>query len=57
MPTLFNYLGPLLNPANPDYQVIGFSRLDKREFYADVVLKLNRKNVAVYASQDGYDEL
>lgn len=57
VPTLFNYLGPLLNPADPDYQVIGFNRLDRLEFYAEVIAMLGRKNVAVYASQDGYDEI
>ncbi len=57
VPTLFNFLGPLLNPANPDYQVIGFSRLDKLEFYADVINELGRKNIAVYTSHDGYDEI
>ena len=57
VPTLFNFMGPLLNPANPDYQVIGFSRLDKLEFYADVINALGRKNIAVYTSHDGYDEI
>jgi anthranilate phosphoribosyltransferase len=57
VPTLFNYLGPLLNPADPDYQVIGFNNLDRLEFYAKVILNLERKNVAVYTSKDGYDEI
>jgi anthranilate phosphoribosyltransferase len=57
VPTLFNYLGPLLNPADPDYQVIGFSKLEKLEFYAQVIAKLGRKNIAVYSSLDGYDEI
>jgi len=57
VPTLFNYLGPLLNPANPDYQVIGFSKLENLEFYANVIHSLGRKNIAVYTSHDGYDEI
>jgi anthranilate phosphoribosyltransferase len=28
-PTIFNILGPLLNPANTDYQIIGCSFEDK----------------------------
>lgn len=57
VPTLFNFLGPLLSPANPDYQMIGFSNRDRLAFYADVIAALGRQNVAVYTSDDGYDEI
>ena len=57
VPTIFNFVGPLVNPADPDYQVIGISRGDRLELIARVVRKIGKKNITVYSSRDGYDEV
>ncbi len=55
--TIFNFLGPLVNPANPDFQIIGIGDRDKLNVIADALIKLKRKNVILYSSFDGYDEI
>jgi anthranilate phosphoribosyltransferase len=57
VPTLFNLAGPLANPADPDFQIIGISRRDRLEFLAGVLERIGRTNVTVYSSRDGYDEV
>jgi anthranilate phosphoribosyltransferase len=57
VPTLFNLAGPLANPADPDYQIIGISGRGRLEFVAGVLEKLGRSNVTVYSSRDGFDEV
>lgn len=57
VPTIFNYLGPMLNPGNPDYQSIGINRADKLDLYADALNLQGRSNVTVYSSSDGFDEI
>jgi len=56
-PTVFNMLGPLLNPADVPYQIIGVPNLKKAELIAKVVALKDRKRVIVYSSKDGYDEV
>jgi anthranilate phosphoribosyltransferase len=57
VPTIFNFVGPLINPADPGYQVIGISRRDRLEFIAEVLRKIGKRNITVYSSRDGYDEV
>ncbi|HNW29802.1 MAG TPA: anthranilate phosphoribosyltransferase [Spirochaetota bacterium] len=57
VPTIFNFVGPLVNPADPAYQVIGISRRDRLDFIAQVIRKIGRSNITVYSSRDGYDEV
>ncbi len=57
MPTIFNFVGPLVNPADPEYQVIGVNRSDRLQFIAEALEKLGRKNVIIYSSRDGFDEV
>ncbi len=57
IPTLFNLIGPMLNPANPSYQIIGVGNANYLERLAEVAKTLNRKAVVLYASKDGYDEV
>jgi anthranilate phosphoribosyltransferase len=54
--TIFNLLGPLLNPANPRYQCIGVRSPDLIDLYCSV---LGSKGVqfSVVHSLDGYDEI
>jgi anthranilate phosphoribosyltransferase len=55
--TIFNFLGPLMNPGDPDYQIIGISRREMLKTYADAALLLGKKNIVVYSSDDGFDEI
>lgn len=55
--TIFNFLGPLANPGNADYQIIGVSQKEKLPLLALALEKLGKKNIILYASLDGYDEL
>ncbi len=55
--TMFNLLGPLTNPANTPYQVMGI--FDKKwvRTAAEVLKKLGSKHVMVVHSEDGMDEI
>ncbi|MDF1826035.1 MAG: anthranilate phosphoribosyltransferase [Verrucomicrobiales bacterium] len=59
--TIFNILGPLLNPAKPDYQLVGVFDGSFGSTYADILQKLGRKRAwAVHGSAGdagGMDEL
>ncbi len=57
VPTIFNFVGPLINPADPTYQVIGINRRDRLDFIAQVIRKIGKQNITVYASRDGFDEV
>jgi anthranilate phosphoribosyltransferase len=56
VPTAFNLLGPLTNPARPDYQVVGVPRLDLVEFLARCLLRLGVQRAWVVHG-GGLDEL
>ncbi len=55
--TIFNVLGPLLNPANAEYEVLGVYSKDLLEDYAKAAISLGAKRVMVVNSDDGYDEI
>lgn len=55
--TIFNFLGPLMNPGNPDYQIIGISKREMLKTYTDAALMLGKKNIVIYSSDDGFDEI
>lgn len=55
--TIMNILGPLLNPSEPDYAVLGVYSEDLLETYARAAKKLGTKRVMVVHSRDGYDEI
>ena len=59
--TIFNILGPLLNPARPDYQLIGVFDENLCPVFADILQRLGRKRAwAVHGSAGaagGMDEL
>lgn len=57
VPTIFNVLGPLANPAELAGQIIGIAKRDKLMDIADALFMLGRDNVAIYSSLDGYDEV
>ncbi|HAM78343.1 MAG TPA: bifunctional anthranilate synthase component II/anthranilate phosphoribosyltransferase [Treponema sp.] len=55
--TIMNILGPLLNPAGAEYEVLGVYSKDLLERYARAAKELGAKRVMVVASDDGYDEI
>ncbi|HSN18860.1 MAG TPA: anthranilate phosphoribosyltransferase [Gammaproteobacteria bacterium] len=55
--TLFNLLGPLTNPANAPYQLLGVFAERWVEPLASVLRSLGSKHVLVVHSADGLDEI
>lgn len=54
--TLFNLLGPLVNPCKPAYQLLGVADLAQMRLYTNVFYKLGI-DFAVVNSLDSYDEI
>lgn len=54
--TVFNYLGPLTNPADPDTMMLGVTDKALSEIYTNFLL-LNSKSGCVIYSNDGMDEI
>lgn len=55
--TIFNLLGPLLNPAQPKYQLLGVFNFLLTEKIALVLDDLGVKRAMVVWGEDGYDEV
>lgn len=55
-PTIFNLLGPLVNPSQPKCQLLGVANLDQMRLYNNVNQKLGI-DYGVVNSIDGYDEI
>lgn len=54
--TLFNLLGPLVNPCLPDYQLLGVADLSQMRLYTNTLQRLGI-GFAVVNNLDGYDEI
>lgn len=54
--TFFNMLGPMINPANPDYQLVGVYNLEMARIY-NYLLQQKGKPFTIIHSLDGYDEI
>ncbi len=54
--TFFNMLGPLVNPAKPQYQLLGVYNLPLLRLYS-YVYQASGINYSVVHSLDGYDEI
>lgn len=54
--TFFNMLGPLVNPAQPKYQLLGTFSMELSRLY-QYILQENEKQFAVVYALDGYDEI
>ncbi len=54
--TFFNMLGPLVNPAIPDYQLVGVFNLEMARIY-NYLLQQTGKSFTIIHSLDGYDEI
>lgn len=55
--TIFNYLGPLTNPAGTKKQAIGFFSPELLPVYAETALALSFDRCVIYSSVDGMDEV
>ena len=55
--TIFNLLGPLLNPARPAYQLVGIFSPEWTHVYAEVLQRLGRRSAWVVHGAGGMDEL
>lgn len=56
IPTIFNLIGPLTNPVQLDYQLLGIYRRDLLDKFALVLANLNRKRAVVINGAGGMDE-
>jgi len=54
--TFFNMLGPLVNPAFPEYQLIGVYNLEMARIY-NYLLQQTDKAFTIIHGLDGYDEI
>ena len=56
MRTFFNMLGPMVNPANPSFQLVGVFNLEMARIY-NYLLQQTGKAFTIIHSLDGYDEI
>jgi anthranilate phosphoribosyltransferase len=57
VPTVFNFLGPLTNPAGARHQTIGVSDAAMAPRMAGVLARLGTEHALVFTGEDGLDEL
>jgi anthranilate phosphoribosyltransferase len=57
VPTVFNFLGPLTNPAGAAHQTIGVSDAAMAPRMAEVLATLGSRHALVFHGDDGLDEL
>lgn len=56
MRTFFNMLGPMVNPADPAFQLVGVFSLEMARIY-NYLLQQTEKSFTIIHSLDGYDEI
>ena len=56
-PTIFNLIGPLCNPANAPFQLLGAGRGETRAMLAEALAKLGTKQAMVVHGKDGIGEI
>jgi anthranilate phosphoribosyltransferase len=57
VPTIFNLLGPLANPANAPHQVLGVGKPHLRPLLAEALQRLGTVRSVVVSGADGLDEV
>jgi len=57
VPTIFNVLGPLANPAGAPYQLLGVGRDALRPLMAEALTLLGTERAVVVHGEDGLDEV
>ena len=55
-PTIFNLLGPIVNPSQPSCQLLGVANLDQMRLYHQVYQRVGI-DYGIVNSIDGYDEI
>lgn len=55
--TIFNFLGPLVNPAGVKRQIIGVPNLEIAEKLSRVAARLRYEHLLILTSEDGLDEV
>ncbi len=55
--TIFNYLGPLTNPAGTEKQIIGVFSPEILPLYSKALAELNYERVLLYSGEKGMDEV
>lgn len=55
--TIFNYLGPFLNPANTKRQIIGVPTTHTAKLLSRVATELGYEHLLIVTSEDGLDEI
>ncbi len=56
-PTIFNWIGPLCNPARAEYQLLGAGRHEHHRKLADALLQFDPARALVVHSRDGIGEV
>lgn len=57
MRTLFNWLGPLVNPASTPYQLLGVGNAELLDPLAQALAQLGTRHAFLVTSRDGLDEV
>ncbi len=57
VPTVFNVLGPMVNPYQPERQFIGTAFADLMDVIFETGIKMGKKHLIVVRGQDGLDEI
>ncbi len=57
IPTLFNCLGPLANPAGAPYQLLGVGKKELLDLMAGALAQLDTKKTLLVHGEDGLDEV
>ncbi len=57
MPTIFNLLGPLANPASAPFQVVGVGSSELRPILAEALQRLGTRRAFVVQGEDGLGEV
>lgn len=57
VPTMFNLLGPLCNPAGATHQLLGTGRADVQQKLAEALAQLGTHRSIVVRGEDGQDEV
>src|SRR3989344_40269 len=55
--TIFNYLGPFLNPAKVKRMLLGVTNLEMAEKFLEIAKQLNFEHLIIVTSNDGMDEI